>query len=920
MRTVQQSPQNLVFVRITYLPLRQPVSSIMSNDTVQQPFLDTRRQELQQAQERLDSLLASKATLGRELATARGMYTKSQSTLKAAKALPARRGRTKKQTTEAAIEQELEKRSNEYDAVARSKQLRDIRDAKEKEWQKVVDELEEARKVVEGLMSGMKEGPATAVGEGGKDEVQGPDEGNTIASSPLSSPSASVLSLPDGGLRQPCPTSEIGQAQGPHLPDGPSKVPLSPTSQSEAPSPPGTPISEVAKVITDTSSTHDRTASATSPGRELAEEKSPDTQAVGAGMEVVDTAMQQATTLSPMNVDEAVVTPQVDDAGGSQTQDRQVLNGDHSMEKDSTPRSEISEVVEAVPQGVEKIATPAKTAISAVQGVESLKDALTHTKLGEFLLPILGELQANDSGMDTRSISRRFDEKKEANLLQWIVEHLQEDQGAGSSHLSPRLFTFTASPHPKSDEMDVDVPNVPNVEPGTGQDMDCAHPGEVSSTDKGKERARDEPAEPTLNAPVDGKERAAEEPVEPTLNVPRSVETLPSQRAKQKSKAHVGPASKVPQRQGSNSAISADDYALSVCDLLDDRLRIDSVTDSPFYNASKEEEIRAWVKESLEDPENMTDPPKGTRSYLMQDARFVPEAAFVSKEIALKILCSENDAFKCLCHVRGDKETRNWDTDTEFHGVPWEPLPTQVKNRLSAHMNPRGPHRDRLSLQEARQAADVVDRINVENGKRAKWGQLLELNLGVPSSTLAAYSGGPWPQFNEWGRDVETMDCGCRTVSGLKQIILWKMGRLGSVTHPGLVMGGDSKFLAARDREFYLEDMSRLGKIELEDLFTHELGLDPSNPYSKRYRRKSPHERLFNQAYRVFQDIHVLAAKGYAIPEQHRALAEFLGLGIDVDAKAQEEEEEEPDNLLDERQQAIMDAIVQRNKQKLVTR
>jgi hypothetical protein len=379
----------------------------------------------------------------------------------------------------------------------------------------------------------------------------------------------------------------------------------------------------------------------------------------------------------------------------------------------------------------------------------------------------------------------------------------------------------------------------------------------------------------------------------------------------------------------------------SIWDLVDDRVPIkqSSAGNDSEFDASiqpndtyrwpeKAADIREWVWDCIDHPNAMKPPPKGSYSYLLAHAQAVPEAGYVAQEIATKILESEKHAFKCVAHARGDKETKKWDSDKEFLGIPWEPFPTTLKNLLREEMQPSDPSKVPKSFEEARQVpriAELIQKENTKRGNKAGYGSTLKFNSGPTlasisssSGTVTSTSGHGHPELDRYGRDIRSMDCGCETRRGLGGLAFWKMGRLGSATHPGLRSGGDSDYLPVRDRDMFLEAMESLGKVHLEDLYTHVLENDPQNPDMLRFRRKNPLERLCKQAYRVFADIRLLSSHGHPIPPGYEALGRFLeenkGDIETVKPKVVEEEEEEPMTLLNEEQREYLEACAENIK------
>ncbi|KAK7028892.1 hypothetical protein VNI00_014816 [Paramarasmius palmivorus] len=385
----------------------------------------------------------------------------------------------------------------------------------------------------------------------------------------------------------------------------------------------------------------------------------------------------------------------------------------------------------------------------------------------------------------------------------------------------------------------------------------------------------------------------------------------PKQKGEGKKKANIGPASRV---KAIGTVEVADDEARPVAELLDDRACISSPFDAKEFSLEMEEKIRDWLKLVLKDPAKLKEvsPPTGTYTYIMSDARLAPEVAYTAQEIAEKLFVSQNAAFKCVCHSRGDKQTQSWDHPDEFFGIPWEPFPTTLKKMMGQHMWPPV-KRDApapKTLFAARYAPDVVDRLADMNQKRLAYNvkkkQTLELRVEPEHSFGGPSSVSQGVERDSFGRDVRCMDCGCLLRHALMYLALWKMGRIGSITHPGFFMQGNDSYLASRDRQFYLEDLERLGKVRLEDLYTHVLVTDPNDPQKQIFQRKNPMLALCNQASRIFQDMHLLAAKGFSVPKEFEQLGDFLGIAT-KQVKPAEEKEEEPMSLLDQNNEEYLE-------------
>ncbi|KAK7033973.1 hypothetical protein VNI00_012600 [Paramarasmius palmivorus] len=392
------------------------------------------------------------------------------------------------------------------------------------------------------------------------------------------------------------------------------------------------------------------------------------------------------------------------------------------------------------------------------------------------------------------------------------------------------------------------------------------------------------------------------------------------QKGEGKKKGNIGPASRVKQV---GTVELSEDEARPVADLLDDRVCISSPFDAKDFSLDMEEKIRDWLKLVLNDPAKLKEvpPPTGTYTYIMSDARLAPEVAYTAQEIAEKLFVSQNSAFKCVCHSRGDKQTQSWDHPDEFFGIPWEPFPTTLKKMMGQHMSPPV-KRDApapKTLFAARYAPDVVERLADMNQKRLAYNvkkkQTLELRVEPEHSFGGPSSVGQDVERDSFGRDIRCMDCGCLVRHALMYLALWKMGRIGSVTHPGFFMRGNDSYLASRDRQFYLEDLERLGKVRLEDLYTHVLVTDPNDPRKQIFQRKNPMQALCNQASRLFQDMHLLAAKGFSVPKEYEQLGDFLGIAT-KQVKRAEEKEEEPMSLLDKNSKEYLEQVALRVQRK----
>ncbi|KAK7019229.1 hypothetical protein VNI00_018129 [Paramarasmius palmivorus] len=359
------------------------------------------------------------------------------------------------------------------------------------------------------------------------------------------------------------------------------------------------------------------------------------------------------------------------------------------------------------------------------------------------------------------------------------------------------------------------------------------------------------------------------------------------------------------------------DRGKSVWDQVDDREEVKPLEPIDDEDKEKEDEIREWVWDSIDHPDSMKSAPRGTYGYMQKHSRFVPEAAYTAPEIARKVFESEKDAFKCVAHTRSDKQTKAWDTESNFIGVPFEPFPTTVKKKIRSYLHPQKGRP--MTLEMARQQDDVRQMIHSQNERRREWGQTLELSLGVTDSgpsnidnlmAMSNAAGTSAPiERDEYGRDVRAMDCGCDTRRAIGWMALWKMGRLSSTTHPGKRMGGDDTFLSTLHRDMVLEALEGLGKVHVEDLYTHELEDDPDIPGKHRYRKKNPMERLCKQAYRVFDDMRMLASRGTPVPPGYEVLGAFLGLeNVEVKGAEAKEGEMEPMCILDEQQKAYLAA------------